>query len=242
MTVVTLLWRDAERARRGLGFRPWHVRRLRDQVAQHMSRPHRFVCITDEPEWIGSLYGIPCIALDRSLVVAGKCTPRLQLFRRDAGERIGTDRILHIALGTEVVGPLDPLVERTDPLVLLRNPVHGERPRFPPFSSAVMLVRSGTLPRAYDDFVPHVPLRTPWSNDACDWLSVHAPPTVATFGPADGIHDEARLPRTWSQAGARSALPEGARLVTFERRRGPWDDNARATHPWLARETTRASA
>lgn len=230
ITVVTMLWRDAELARRGCNFRPWHVRRLRDQVARHLAQPHRFVCITDEPEW---LFDIETAPIDGSLVVAGKRTPRLQLFRRDAGELLGGTRILHIALGAEVVGPLDPLVDRDEPLVLLRNPAHGERRRFAPFSSAVMLLTAGCMPAAYEDFMPRAIFRTPWSSDACDWLSTLAPSHVAAFGREDGIHDEPRLPRTWSSTGARSTLPEGARLVTFSTARTHGDLEIARAHPWL---------
>jgi hypothetical protein len=237
ITVVTMLWRDGELARRGCNFRPWHVRRLRDQVAHHLAQPHRFVCVCDEPEW---LFDIETAPLDGSLVIAGKRTPRLQLFRRDAGELLGGTRLLHIALGAEIVGPLDPLVDRDEPLVLLRNPAHGERRRFAPFSSAVMLLTAGCMPAAYEDFMPRAIFRTPWSSDACDWISTLAPSTVATFGPEDGIHDETRLPRAWSSSGARSTLPAGSRMVTFSTARAVSSEIGLGPHPWLELDRTAA--
>jgi hypothetical protein len=103
-----------------------------------------------------------------------------------------------------------------------------------------MLLTAGCMPAAYEDFMPRAIFRTPWSSDACDWISTLAPCTVAAFGPEDGIHDEARLPRAWSSTGARSTPPSGARLVTFATARKHGDLEAARAHPWLDLERTGA--
>ncbi len=234
ITVVTMLWRDRDLARRGFAYRPANVQRMRDQVARHLSQPHRFVCITDEPQWLQEPFGIATVPLDMSVCVPGKVTARLQLFRRDAGDLLGASRVLYLSLETEIVGPLDPLAARTEPLVLMRNAAYGERRRFPPFSSAVMLLSAGHRPDVYEEFAAHKPMRTPWGTDACDWISLYAPADVATCDEDSGVWDERRVRRAWSSTGPRSSIPKGACLVSFQGGRRPWDADARAVHPWLA--------
>lgn len=231
ITVICMLWRDAELARRtGVYHGPADVRRLRDAVARHLATPHRFVCVTDQPEFLADLETAP---IDGSLVGGAKRFPLLQLFRRDAGELLGGERLLYLDLDAVIVGPLDRLIARDEPLVLLGNRWFGTRPRFAPFRHEFILLRAGCAPHIYDGFVPHKPMRTPWSSDAADWISVNVNQTVPAITAADGVLDGRELPRRWNATGPTSYLPEGARVVILPRPAELAPLAFGRQHPWL---------
>lgn len=73
-----------------------YVRILRDSVAEHLSLPHRFVCLTDVP--------VPCAHIDL-LDLSPGAWAKLELFKR--GQFDGP--VLYFDLATVVLGDLDEL-------------------------------------------------------------------------------------------------------------------------------------
>lgn len=240
ITVACMLWHDAStQPKRGYGYGPSNVALLAAMVRRNLGRPHRFVCLTDDPEERAREAGfeghnaVEWLNLDRRTHILGKRTAKLMLFRRDIGELLG-ERILYIDLDSVVVGPLDPLVDHGAPLVLWRNPHYGERRQYAPFNSSVMLIRPGCLPEVYERFRPTERICTPWSADDQDIISLHAPADVAAWTEADGVWNQSQLPRDPAHtSGFCSKLPAGARIVTFPGKREPGLRSVQHVHPWI---------
>lgn len=115
LTVVTWLWNREES---GLG--PKHVHALRDMVAKGYGKPHRFVCVTDDPR------GIECETYplwddykdlknvhDETLP---SCYRRLKLFSEWAEGVFGVRRV-SLDLDAVVTGNLQPLWDRPFPFI-----------------------------------------------------------------------------------------------------------------------------
>lgn len=80
-----------------------YVTNLRAMVSKHLQRKHRFVALTDHPEWIPR--GIEPIAITHDRKIFGWWA-KAELFKRDLG-----DRVLYLDLDTVVVNALDPIVD-----------------------------------------------------------------------------------------------------------------------------------
>lgn len=220
ITVACMFWRDPKKRHGDVcgQYTAEHVNALRTMVAKHMHQPHEFVCITDQ-----ALDGIRTAPLDRSLFKPGKRLPKLQLFRRDAADWLGS-RILYLDLDCVIVGGLDAIVNRGEPLVLWRNPHHGEKPQWAPFNSSMILLDAGTRPDIYEAFDPAVGVPQ-WDHDDQDWISSRVPPHNPHWDHTHGVWNQSQIP------GCR--LPAGARIVHFPGRRDPSMIEVQRRHPWI---------
>jgi hypothetical protein len=89
--------------RTGTRYGAEYVYRLRDGVARHLKRPHRFVCLTDRPEDLPNVETI-----DVSGDGLAGWWAKMILFQLAGG---CADRILYFDLDTVICGPLDPLAD-----------------------------------------------------------------------------------------------------------------------------------
>src|SRR5690554_1588998 len=125
LTVVCFRWKNEKRghvlpSQKISSYAPDWVYKLRSGVARHYSKPHRFVCITDEPE---VLPGIETIPLWNDHAELGGCYRRLKLFDPAMSEILG-DRFVAIDLDCVITGSLDPLFDRDDDFVI--NAYNGQ--------------------------------------------------------------------------------------------------------------------
>ena len=98
ISVVTWLWGDR--------FRPEHVETLRAGIAQHLSLPHEFVCITDRQM---TLPGVRVVHSPAHKIGRG-CFRRMAIFSRDAAMRANLRGwVWQLDLDSAIVGPLDNL-------------------------------------------------------------------------------------------------------------------------------------
>jgi hypothetical protein len=220
ITVACFYWRDpAKRHGNVCGqYTPEHVEALRAMVAKHLETPHEFVCITDE-----ALDGIRTAPLDRSLFKPGKRLPKLQLFRRDAAEWLGS-RVFYLDLDCVIVGSLATIVARDEPLVLWRNPHHGEKPQWAPFNTSMILLDAGTRPDIYESFDPAVGVPQ-WDHDDQDWVSAHAARDTPHWDTSHGVYNQSQI--------RGGVLPAGARIVHFPGKRDPSMPEVQRLHPWI---------
>lgn len=89
--------------RTGTKYGPEYVERLRAGVARHLSRPHRFVCLTDRP---ADLPGIDVV--DISAFGLKGWWGKMALL--DFASR-SSDRVIFFDLDMVMCGPLDPLAD-----------------------------------------------------------------------------------------------------------------------------------
>jgi hypothetical protein len=124
LVIATYFWRP-DGGSKFSAPRTKDVRRLQEMVARHCTVPHQFAVITDRPRLFTGDRDIRVIPIDKTTHVPGTCFTRLMTFHPQGRELIG-ERILQLDLDTVIVGNIDHLVTREEPLVLWKNPT-----RFP---------------------------------------------------------------------------------------------------------------
>jgi len=219
MTFVSWRWRTA-------GYRstfgPETVFALREMIARHYHRPHRFVCVTDDP---GPLVGIETIPLwpDCSRIPSPighsypSCYRRLKVFAPGAGEMFG-DRLVSIDLDTVIVGDITPLFDRPDDFVIWGE---SDFPHTTPYCGSLWMLKTGTRPQVWTEFDEATSPKLAWKagcrGSDQGWLAYILGPNEVTWGKKDGVYsyrkDIARVGR---------GLPADARLVSFHGKVDPW--------------------
>lgn len=113
------------------------VRRLRDGVAEHLSLPHRFVCLSDT-----EVEGVDTVPLVEDWP---GWWAKIELFRPD----VFSGRVLFFDLDTEIVGSLDDLAGYDGPFAMLEDPLRdGGR------CSGVMAWEAGRGRDIWSQFTP----------------------------------------------------------------------------------------
>jgi len=133
-------------------------------VARHLSRPHRFVCLTDQPWLIPA--GIETVPI--ATPAGFGWWAKVELFNRRHGF---SDRMLYLDLDSLVVAPLDPIVDVQSSFALVEPggtfegkdglaTVHR-------YNSSVMVWNPATQHRLFDKWTPQVAARL-WGDQ--DWI------------------------------------------------------------------------
>jgi len=231
LTVATYFWHDpAGKAK--FVYQPSDVRRLKAGVARHLTVPHEFAVITDRPHLFAGDADIRAIPLAMATHVPNTCFVRLFTFHPDGARLIG-ERVLVIDLDTLIVGNLDLIVERDEPLVLWRNPsrIPWDKPVMPGrpyYNTSMVLHRCGTMPSLWTRFSP---LNRHCRDDQW-WLSDLLGPDMPHWDGSDGVYRLGRPDTPGS--GVVGELPRNARVVTFPGSEGKWwaPEIAKA-NPWI---------
>jgi hypothetical protein len=119
-------------------------------VRRNLSMPHRIACVTDEPLPSGVDRIVPPHDFEDIQPKWGprkpNCFRRLSMFRRDAADIFG-ERFVCMDLDCVIGGPLDPLFDRKEDLVLFKGTAHDR-----PYNGSMMLIRAGCRPKVYEKF------------------------------------------------------------------------------------------
>lgn len=148
ITVVSWLWsQPGGRVR----YKPEHVWIWADMVSRNLAMKHRLVCVTTETDLPPSVERIdPPGEFEEVNPTWGpskpNCFRRLVMFRRDAGKMFGR-RFVSMDLDCVVGGPLDPLFDRPEDLVLFKGTSESR-----PYNGSLMLMTAGCRPQVYEDF------------------------------------------------------------------------------------------
>ncbi len=151
ITFVSWRWTPTRKYRST--FAPETVYALRDAIAKHYAKPHRFVCVTDKPN---ELPGIETIPLwdDWAHVSSSighsypSCYRRLKLFAPDAGETFG-ERVVSIDLDTVIVKDITPIFDRTEDFVIWGE---SDFPHTTPCCGSLWMLKTGTRPQVWTEF------------------------------------------------------------------------------------------
>lgn len=149
ITVLSWFWKNTECRTQ---FKASHVNTWADMVRRNLSMPHRIACVTSTPEGIDPSIDIITPPGDFEDVKAPwgprkpNCYRRLAMFRRDAAEIFG-ERFVCMDLDCVIGGPLDPLFNRKEDLVLFKG-TNPDRP----YNGSMMLIRAGCRPHVYEKF------------------------------------------------------------------------------------------
>lgn len=118
-----------------------HLRVWRDMVDRHLSLPHEFVCITDQPEQVPD--GVRSVPLWPDLLEYGGCFVRLRAFSEYVGRELIGGRFVSMDLDCAVIGNLDPIFDRPEPLVLYKMPNRVQ--------GSMWMMDPGSYPEFWDD-------------------------------------------------------------------------------------------
>src|SRR5690606_37410399 len=117
LTISTWKWNGTRE------FTSQHVNTLFRAVADNLTLPHRFVCITDDAAGLDdNITVVPLPEFNHIKVRPGfpSCYIRLKAFEPEFAKTIG-ERILTLDLDTVITGDITPLVDRDEDLVLWRR-------------------------------------------------------------------------------------------------------------------------
>lgn len=200
-----------------------HVNALRRMIARHYAKPHRFICVTNEPHGIEPGIAIVPAWNDFHDVQsphgrhAAACYRRLRMWHEDIGERFG-ERFASLDLDLVAVDDVTPIFDRPEPLLLYRDPFFPKQ-----YNGSIVLMDAGVRPDVWSEFNPN---RSPqvargagFMGSDQGWLSyrIVGAPMLDT---ADGVYSY----RKDIERGG--VLPAGARLVVFHGRIDPWSVEA----------------
>jgi hypothetical protein len=181
-----------------------YASRLASAVARNLVQPHRFMVCAPAPA-------------DQHLTKIEGCFARLRAFdpawQRAHGINAG-DRILNLDLDLVVTGRLDPLVNRSDPFVILQG-VNAANPC--PYNGSAWMLTAGHRPDVWSSFDIEAAGKVPFYAFPDDqaWFAAKLPDAGA-WGPADGVYGFHKP--GWPGG---DDLPSGARLVAFFGKRDP---------------------
>lgn len=234
LAVGCYLWSDPQWKHSGtFRYTPDHVRRLCRGVKANLTVPHEFICITDQPHAFDADPDIRAVPIDKHTHVPGTEFVKLMTFHPNGREIFG-DVMLQLDLDTIVLGKIDHLVNRSNDIVVWRNParlpyhkpVKAGRPYY---NGSVILHRCGTLPELWRSFDASKP---PAVRDTQVWMSNFLGPDAPYWDGHDGIFRLARDDTPGS--GVSGTLPWNACIVTFVgSEHKPWLPAVRAANPWL---------
>lgn len=220
IAVVTFCWGDK--------FERRHVNALRAAVAANLRVPHRFVCVTDQPQ---DCETVPMWESPVDVPHRPRNFHRLKLFDSDTQAQLGA-RIVQIDLDAVIVDDLTPLVTCAEPFRIMVGTAIGRGMMCSPYNGSMWVHDIGARQHFWDRIVAEgagaldritMPGggRIIGSDQA--WIA-HCSPTEATFAASDGVHQ-------YRIVGGRP--PSDARAVFFAGHQQPWDAGVASESPRL---------
>lgn len=229
LSVVCWKWRPMPGYRSAFG--PEAVNTLRRMVARHYDAPHRFICVTDDPEGLDPEVEAVPLWTDHADVPSPhgghnpSCYRRLRAFAPDAAQWFG-DRFVSVDLDTVIVGDLKPLWDRPEDFVIWGDTAKGTW-----YNGSMFMLRTGTRAKVWEQFNPST---SPAKAKAAGcfgsdqgWLSYILGPKEAKWGCADGVYSY-RV----HIAKAGNRLPPNARITMWHGHVDPWSLKAQRL-PWV---------
>lgn len=155
----------------GDAYGPEYVNRLAAMVARHTTRPHQFLCLTDDAR------GLECASEAIAADLPGWWA-KLAMFQ----PRRFNERVLYLDLDTVICGNVDFLFDYTGPFAILRSFLPPSR-----YGSAIMSFTPGHS-YLYSDFTPDVMARLYGDQDwieeklaAADYWQEIAPGAIGSY-------------------------------------------------------------
>lgn len=190
LLVMAWLWRQP--GGRTL-FNATHVNIWAAQIRRHCTLDIELACVTDMPEGIDA--SIRIIAppgfhdgLQTQKWRGGRpsCYRRIALFRPDAADVFGAERIVSMDLDVVIGGRIDSILDRPEDIVLCASSQTGARWVY---NGSMVLLTAGARPRVYTEFTPERAeiASTQFVGSDQAWLAYALGRGEATWTPADGV-------------------------------------------------------
>jgi hypothetical protein len=229
ISVVVFKWKPSPGYRSRYG--PAQVHTLRNMVARHYAKPHRFICVTDDPEGLDD--GVEVVPLwndhadipNPSFKDGPSCYRRLKVFDKGMGDVLG-ERFVCLDLDIVITGDIAPLLDREEDFIAWKNP----NPLWP-YNGSMFMMDAGARREVWETFDPEI---SPALSNAAKcrgsdqgWMSYVLGPGEATWDKSDGVYslqDEILRRRPLLRL---SKLPNEAKIVVFHGAVDPWNAEAR---------------
>lgn len=204
-------------------FGPETVYALREMLARHYSKPHRFVCVTDQPAALPGIETVPLWDFGKDIPSPighsyPSCYRRLKVFAPDAGEIFG-DRLVSIDLDTVIVGDVTPLFDRPEDFVIWGE---SDFPHTTPYCGSMWMLKTGTRSKVWTEFDPHKSPSMAWKagcrGSDQGWLCYVLGKREAMWTRKDGVYSYRK-----HVAKMGNRLPADARVVFFHGKEDPWN-------------------
>lgn len=231
LSVITFKWKAPGYR---VEFTAEHVNTLRRMVKRHYPAPHRFFCVTDDPEGLDPHVGYVPLWNDFGDLLSPhgedypSCYRRLKMFSPGIADIFG-ERFVTLDLDCVITGDMRPLWDRSEDIVLW-----GGTNATTFYNGSMMLMRAGARAQVWTEFDP---LRSPAQAQAAGhfgsdqgWISHVLGPRETMWTQSDGVY-------SWrcdlAQLGYR--LPGNAKIVIFHgKKQNPWDQRLRRVQ-WIRR-------
>jgi hypothetical protein len=120
--------------RTGTAYQIEYVAKLRDMVERHLPMPHRFICLTDQPDKLEGVEMIPVMGLPGWWA-------KMALFSQAVR---GPGKCLYFDLDTVIIDDLTPLAEVDAPFATCANFTRAVNPSYPcRYGSCIMVIADG---------------------------------------------------------------------------------------------------
>jgi len=209
LTVVTFKWRGW---RKDL-YKPAHVMALKKMLKEHLTIPHEFVCVTDDPRGL-ECQTRPLWTEPEISTAPGRPNSyrRLRLFAPEARNMFGP-KVLQMDLDCLIRGNIDHLIT-DDPFKIMYG-------KAAPYNGSMWLHKTGSKTYVWSEFSKHAPeqvrryervtgVRHYGSDQA--WMSFKIP-LAPTWKPEDGAYHFTLI---------NNKVPEDARIIFFAGHLKPW--------------------
>lgn len=229
LSFVCFKWKPRQHYRSTFG--PDQVNILAAMIGRHYHKPHRVVCVTDDP--VGIRQDVQVIPLwnDFGDVPSPhgsdnpSCYRRLKMFSAEAEGMFGK-RFVSIDLDCVIVNDITPLFDRDEDIVLW-----GDTNPLTPYNGSLILHTAGTRTKAWTDFNPKTSpalakAKGFFGSDQA-WLGACLGPSEAKWTTADGVYSFRNHIKP-----ARGALPSNARITIWHGQHDPWTASSMCI-PWV---------
>lgn len=214
-------------------FESWHVNVHRRSFAEHYRKPHRYICITDDPTGLDAdievvpLWDTFSKLRNPTWPTGPNCFRRLPGFAKEF-EKVAGHRILFSDIDVVFTGQLDELVERDEDFVIWQTENRGI-----PYCASLYLMTAGSQSQVFERFDPErSPLMTRnagYRGSDQAWINFCLGKSIPSWNTSHGVYSYGDHVRRR----AAGRLPNGARVVIFHGKPDPWDAVAMAQSPWL---------
>lgn len=233
VTFVCWKWTDARNGRR---FESEYVNVLGRALKRNCKRPHRLVCVTDDPAGLDPSiehFPMPVTGFEHLINPSERvshkpfpsCYRRLWNFSEAAG--VFGELIFSLDIDVIVTAPLDPLLDHEATFVGWCDARFG----WSKVAGGAYLLRTGAHREVWEQFDPELSpaIAKAAGNGGSDqaWMSYKLYPPPAHWSSRDGV-----VKLKWLPARA-PRCPPGVRLVFTSGEHPPWKPDVQTLYPWI---------
>lgn len=232
LTIVCWKW-SSESYR--VKFEPEYVNVLARMVKRCYPKPHRMICITDDPRGITECETFKLWKDHREMAnISGKhlpsCYRRLKLFSKEVAAELGASRLLSLDLDVVLTGDVSHIFDRSDPFVGWKVPgVYVDWV----YNGSMWVFDVGPYAWIWDTFdpsrSPNLAKNAGYQGSDQGWISYCLKAREPGWGRHEGVFS---YPREIRHA---VGLPQGARMVIFHGQRKPWDKRHSRDRTWISK-------